>query len=56
MFTIKRVLQHRLVKHQASLIYSFVFSALVLVGVCPGVYFLHETNIRVLSPMPNADA
>ena len=38
------------------LTHSFVFSALVLLGVCPGVYFLHETNIRVLSPMPNADA
>jgi hypothetical protein len=29
------------------LILSFVFSALILVGLDPGVYFLRETNIRV---------
>ena len=27
--------------------HSFVFSALILVGLDPGVYFLRETNIRV---------
>ena len=37
--------------------HSSVFSALVLVGLDPGAYFLRETNIRVLSPtMPSADA
>ena len=32
---------------QEFLTHSFVFSALVLVGLDPGAYFLRETNIRV---------